>query len=251
MDPELGLKGSVSTVELGPLTVGERPLVCASVASPEPGEMVEKAADTGADIVELRVDTLDDPGDPELERLLAASEVEEPLLLTVRWESDGGEYRGDEEDRIERIEGLMEHVDAVDIELEAEEESRRRVRKKARELGTPLIVSFHDFSETSSREELTYVMEQALDVGDIAKVAVTPRSRRDVLTLLEATLDARETLGGPVSSLAMGEIGSNSRIVAPMYGSSLTYAATGEPVAPGQLSVEETKEGLRLLGLLS
>ncbi len=249
MDPELGMRGSASTVKLGKLAVGERPLVCASVAAAEPGDMMERAVDTGTDVVELRVDTLNDPGDPELERMLASSEIEEPLLLTVRLESEGGEFRGNEEERVELILRLMEHFDAVDIELEAEEENRRRVHQKARELGIPLVVSFHDFSETSSREELVYVVEQALDAGDIAKVAVTPRSRRDVLTLLEATLEARENLGGPVSALAMGEIGSHSRIVAPMYGSSLTYAALDEPVAPGQLSVEETKKGLRLLGL--
>lgn len=249
MDSKLGIGGSISTVKLGSVRVGEEPVVCASVAAADPDDMVERAAGCDADVAELRVDTLEEPGGPGLERLLASVDLDVPLLLTVRREAEGGEYRGGETSRIDLVTRLMEHVDAVDIELEASEESRRRVGKKARELNIPVIVSFHDHSETSSREELVYVMEQGLDIGDIAKVAVTPHSRRDVLALLEATLEARETLGGPVAALAMGEIGSHSRIVAPMYGSSITYAALDEPVASGQLSVEETMEGLRLLGL--
>lgn len=236
-------------MEIGDVEVGEVPIVCASVAEATPREMAAKATDTGADVVELRVDALDDPGAPEAEREMASLDVEEPAILTVRREGEGGDYRGSERSRAELIRGLMEHADAVDVELEAPERTRERVLDKASELNLPVVVSFHDFSESSSGEELLNAVERSLEMGDLAKAAVTPASLEDTLELLEVTLHAKDRFRAPISTLAMGEIGSHTRFVAPLYGSDLTYAAADEPVAPGQLSVEETMEGLRLLGL--
>ena len=66
-----------------------------------------------------------------------------------------------------------------------------------------------------------------------------------VLGLFEATLSAKR----PVCTIAMGEIGAHSRIIAPVYGSLLTYGYVRKPVAPGQMRVDQVLEGLRLLGL--
>jgi 3-dehydroquinate dehydratase-1 len=47
----------------------------------------------------------------------------------------------------------------------------------------------------------------------------------------------------------MGSIGQHSRLVAPVYGSLLTYGYVRRPVAPGQIRVDRLLEGLRILGL--
>jgi len=47
----------------------------------------------------------------------------------------------------------------------------------------------------------------------------------------------------------MGNIGKHSRIMAPIYGSLLTYGYVRNPVAPGQMRVDEIRKWLNLMGL--
>ena len=64
-----------------------------------------------------------------------------------------------------------------------------------------------------------------------------PNSLEDVLRLLEVTLRAK----GPVCTIAMGETGRHSRVIAPIYGSVMTYGYVENAIAPGQLRVDELK----------
>ncbi|CAG0981854.1 partial 3-dehydroquinate dehydratase, partial [Methanosarcinales archaeon] len=52
---------------------------------------------------------------------------------------------------------------------------------------------------------------------------------------------------GQVCAIAMGEIGKHSRVMAPLYGSVMTYGYVDIPVAPGQLRVDELKNMLKIL----
>ena len=93
------------------------------------------------------------------------------------------------------------------------------------------------------------IFEEAFLAGaDIAKLAVMPHSMRDVLDLLRASLDTRE-VGGAVCAIAMGRLGKHTRVIAPFYGSVLTYAAVEGSVsaAPGQFQVDEVKKTMELL----
>ena len=88
------------------------------------------------------------------------------------------------------------------------------------------------------------VIRESLDAGaDIAKLAVMPNSLQDVLRLLDVTLKAN----GPVCTIAMGEKGKHSRVIAPVYGSVMTYGYVDTPTAPGQLKVDELKYILKML----
>lgn len=72
-----------------------------------------------------------------------------------------------------------------------------------------------------------------------------PHSLNDVLRLYEVTIKAKR----PCCTIAMGMLGKHSRIMAPVYGSVLTYGYVKKPVAPGQMRVDKIIEGLHLLGL--
>ena len=72
----------------------------------------------------------------------------------------------------------------------------QRVRESTRAHGTRLILSYHNFGYTPGREFLVQRFLEAERLGaDVAKVAVMPRDRMDVLTLLAAT--ARGRCQGP------------------------------------------------------
>ncbi len=89
------------------------------------------------------------------------------------------------------------------------------------------------------------IIDRCLEKGAIAKLAVMPKDMTDVLRLLEVTLVSKR----PVCTISMGSLGMHSRIVAPVYGSLLTYGYVRRPVAPGQIRVDRLLEGLKILGL--
>ena len=49
----------------------------------------------------------------------------------------------------------------------------------------------------------------------------------------------------PLVSISLGRAGTVSRILAPLFGSCLTYAYVDSPVAPGQLNVSQLREELK------
>ena len=92
-------------------------------------------------------------------------------------------------------------------------------------------------------------LEEAFLAGaDIAKLAVMPHSMRDVLDLLESYTGCQGS-GRAVCTIAMGKLGKHTRVIAPFYGSVLTYASVESTVsaAPGQLPVDELKKIMELL----
>jgi len=195
----------------------------------------EPAAREHADCVEFRMDLAD--GDPLA--ALADYEGELPLLVTNRPEWEGGEAA--DAGRVAALESALEHeaVAAVDVELAtlAEGDGHDLVAAATRR-GVSVVVSTHDFEGTPPRAELDRLLTRAGEVGDVAKLAVTAEDRDDTLALLAATR-AHATDGTRVATMAMGEAGSHTRAVAPVYGSKIGYAPVDpeRATAPGQFDL--------------
>ncbi|MFU8767666.1 MAG: type I 3-dehydroquinate dehydratase, partial [Candidatus Methanoperedens sp.] len=128
------------------------------------------------------------------------------------------------------------------IELCAKD--RDMVVKEAKKSGKTLIISTHDFRKTPETGVMKGVLDESFAAGaDIAKLAVMPGSFDDALRLLDVTLHAKSA----VCTIAMGDIGKHSRVVAPIYGSVMTYGSVGTATAPGQLRVDELKKIFKLI----
>lgn len=245
-------------IHIGQLDLEKKAAVVAVILE-KPLETSRKAAKMGADLLEIRLDLL---GIRDLETAVETirkvkSKTGLPVILTNRSIKEGGKWEGREDDRIELLTNLLstnliflkDGPDAVDIELSAGREARDQVIKAAKTCGKTVIVSSHDFSKTPAFQEMKTILEEAFLAGaDIAKLAVMPQSRRDVLDLLRVALDTREA-GNAVCTIAMGKLGKHTRVIAPFYGSVLTYAAVDSEVsaAPGQFQVDEIKKTLELL----
>lgn len=194
----------------------------------------EPAAREHADAVEFRMDLATDP----LAALLDY-DGELPLIATNRVEWEGGEAdEGDE--RLEDLQVAAEHpsVGAIDVELATiagGDDAPLRTIAHAREHGASVIVSVHDFEETPAREEMARRLDQALEFGDVGKLAVTAEGLDDALRLLAVTR-GKENAGDRVATMAMGDAGRHTRAVAPIYGSRIGYAPVDpdRAVAPGQ-----------------
>lgn len=198
-----------------------------------------KAKQLGADIMELRIDLL---GADARKILAKLKKLGLPVIITNRMKQEGGAWEVSEDGRIQKLLSLLPLADAVDIELCAEK--RDVVVKKAKGTGKTVIISTHDFQRTPEIDIMLGVILESFEAGaDIAKLAVTPHSLEDVLRLLEVTLRSK----GAVCTIAMGDMGRHSRVVAPIYGSVMTYGYVDTPTAPGQLRVDELKYMLKIL----
>ena len=79
--------------------------------------------------------------------------------------------------------------------------------------------------------------------ADILKIAVMPKNRQDVLTLLAATEEMeRKDAKSPLVTMSMGGLGVISRCAGESFGSSITFGAAEKASAPGQLEVSELKK---------
>lgn len=240
-------------IHIGQLDLEKKTAVVAVILE-KPLETSRKAAKMGADLLEIRLDLL---GIKDLETAAETirkvkSETGLPVILTNRSTTEGGKWEGKEADRIELLTNLVslkDGPDSVDIELSAGREARDQVVKAAKSCEKTVIVSSHDFLKTPAFHEMKIILQEAFLAGaDIAKLAVMPHSKREVLDLLRVALDTREA-GNAVCAIAMDKLGKHTRVIAPFYGSVLTYAAVDSTVsaAPGQFKVDELKKILELL----
>ncbi|MFB6103734.1 MAG: type I 3-dehydroquinate dehydratase [Halobacteriaceae archaeon] len=201
---------------------------------------VEPRAREHADILEYRLDLATDP----LARLQDYSGVL-PILATNRVTAEGGEAPpGDA--RLDRLEAAidLEPVVAVDIEANTLHTSRgTALARHARETGVTVIASTHDFETTPDRATLQDRLTRVAHTGDIGKVAVTATDLEDALTLLSVT-HAATSAGDNVATIAMGDPGRHTRVVAPVYGSRIAYAPvdSDRATAPGQYDLATLAE---------
>jgi 3-dehydroquinate dehydratase-1 len=199
----------------------------------------KKAKKLGADILEIRIDLLDVDARTALSK---TKKLDLPVIITNRMKQEGGTWDGSEDERIRLLLSLLPLADAVDIELCAQK--RDAVVKKIKTEGKTVIISTHDFQNTPEPDAMAGIIKESFEAGaDIAKLAVMPQTLLDVLHLLEVTLRSN----GKVCTIAMGNIGRHSRVVAPIYGSVMTYGYVDKPTAPGQLRVDELKAILKIL----
>ncbi|MGB9902488.1 type I 3-dehydroquinate dehydratase [Methanothrix sp.] len=220
------------TLDLGSLRI-RTPAIVASLGA-DAERAARSAESEGADIIEVRLDLLDDPG---VIRDIRAS-VSLPLMATNRISSEGGSFRGSEERRIGVLMDASRFSDIIDIELMAP--GRDQLLEN---ISCPALISYHDFSGIP--EDVQAIIEDARSAGaDVVKLAVTPSSMREALDLLRLLLDESH----PMCVIGMGAVGRHLRVVAPLYGSVLTYGYVTEPTAPGQMSVRELDTALRCLG---
>ncbi|MFV2040781.1 MAG: type I 3-dehydroquinate dehydratase [Candidatus Hydrothermarchaeales archaeon] len=224
------------------------PTICASIMEESAQEFLKAASGVETDLIEVRADGLSEPTAENVHSLMSDLKkgVKAQIILTVRSKSEAGRFEGSEEERKTVILGSLHLADIIDIELNSV--IRDEIVSKARANRVEVIVSYHDFEKTPRTEEITGIFESEKAAGaDYCKAAFKANRHGDVLRLLDACLQMKGR--ARVIAISMGELGRISRIVAPVFGSAITYASLGVKTAPGQLTVEETKTAFKMLGV--
>lgn len=227
-----------------------KPKVIVPIVGVTKEEIIQEAAsfdEIPMDVVEWRVDWFE--GSDDLEKvkdvLKDLREVlnDTPILMTFRTKKEGGEKPISDEDYIAlNVEAAKTGlVDLVDVQIFSGDETVRQIIDGAHEAGVKVVASNHDFDKTPSKSDIVYRLRKMQDMGaDIPKIAVMPRSRKDVLTLLEATEEmASDFADRPIITMSMGPLGVISRLCGEVFGSSMTFGAAKKASAPGQMGVCE------------
>ena len=247
-------------VLLGDTELGRgQPAVCIPVMGKCLDELAQGAAAAkaaGADVIELRADSMSAmPSAGEamaMCRAVRGGAPGVPLLFTLRTERDGGAACADTAAYEALIAGMAEmgaaFADAVDVELSVGEAAFLRIAHAAHTAGVAVVGSSHDFSGTPAEDEICKRLERMESLGaDICKIAVMPRSRLDVLTLMRAAVRCDEALRAPVIAIAMGRLGALTRLGAEAFGSCLTFGTAGQASAPGQLDAKTLRSALQII----
>lgn len=241
------------------LTLGDGiPKICIPVTAHNPEELREQTKQLLAgpcDLVEWRADFFD--GVQEEGALESALDVlrgqlgEKPLLFTFRTKEEGGEQAIALDDyvRLNERAAVSGKVDLIDIELNRGRETAQRLIRSVQESGVRAVCSFHDFAQTPPSDELLRILCSMQALGaDVTKVAVMPRSRSDVMRLLEVSVSMREQYADrPFITMSMSALGSISRVAGAFDGSAVTFATAGHASAPGQLEADALDKILQAL----
>lgn len=188
------------------------------------------------DICELRLDLLT----PEEQKKASTfpAMVDLPVILTCRRVQDGGRCSMTERNRrglliSTLMDGAFSYVDIED------DVKKNDVETAAREKGVRIIRSYHDF-EKVPEDIFSHIMALSRR-GDIAKIAVTPHSTADVMTLFRINDELRDI---EKIVIGMGDWGVCTRILYRKMGSMLTFGSSvsKEGIAPGMISVRDLKE---------
>ncbi|MBQ2652347.1 MAG: type I 3-dehydroquinate dehydratase [Methanobrevibacter sp.] len=198
-------------------------------------EVARDCIDKGADVLEFRIDALKNPDIGEIRTTI--KEIDFPIIATNRINTEGGSFKGTEDERIDILYECSDLVDYVDIELQCDDEYINKIH----DTGVKTIVSYHDFEKTPNLNEILYIVEKEHELGDIAKVAFMPQDLEDTLTILAVLSHCRDTI-----AISMGDLGSYTRVMASKFDSPITFAAGRDATAPGQIDIETMKALLNM-----
>ena len=214
--------------------------ICIPIAETTMREAIKavKEANRFADLVELRMDYLREPG---LDILLKGRQ--KPFIVTNRRKGEGGRYWVHERKRVRILEEAIGlGAEFVDIEIGTERSLLQNLI--ANKKGTQVILSFHNFENTPSQRELERLYERMVRwKPDLVKIVTFAKSWEDNLRIL-SLISFATTNRKKIVACCMGEKGRMSRVFSPVIGSEWTYASLkkNRASAPGQLTVYEMKD---------
>lgn len=209
----------------------------------EAEERSRRSWEAGADAVELRIDTFEDP--PVALNAFLKAYRDRTWIVTCRSREEGGHFRGDTMDRVSSLIAAARDSGAlVDFEFADFARSSNIAQKVRLAVGGSdgqtgrLILSAHDFHGVPSQgvEQTAAKIETVPGVAAV-KVAYLANTIHDTF----AALDAMHSMGERVCAIAMGEAGVWTRILAKKLGAFAGYAALDVEgaTAPGQLTVDK------------
>lgn len=199
---------------------------------------IQKAKLNGADLVEIRLDSLKTFNPSQDLNTFMQQHHSLPFLFTYRPKWEGGMYEGDENQRLDALRLAMElEADYIDVELKVAHQFYDSIRGKTYNK-TKVIVSSHNYQQTPSVDDLGNLVARIQATGaDIVKIATTAVEITDVARMFQIMVHSQV----PFIGLVMGDRGLISRILCAKFGGYLTFGTleSGVVSAPGQPTLKD------------
>jgi 3-dehydroquinate dehydratase/shikimate dehydrogenase len=232
--PETDILGSQQSLFSPPVEEAffmSKPRLVIVASAPTTAELRRRrdaASQAGADLVELRLDSVADP-----DVAAALADRRSPVIVTCRPEWEGGAFKDSEAERRRILEcALQQGAEYVDVEARA----GFAAELIAATAGKRIVLSTHDFDGVPV-DLIDRVRAMRAAGAEIVKVAVMARSLSDNLHLLQLKRAPNTVLIG------MGPAGTATRLLAAHFHSLWSYA--GEGYAPGQISASRMLDEFR------
>lgn len=234
------------------------PKICVPITGTNKEEIFEQAAKITAlkpDCMEWRIDWFKDFSN-EKEVAFVLKELRKIigdiiLIFTFRTLKEGGQaqlpYQAYE--RINVNVAKTGLADLIDVEAFSYGEISENLIDRIHLCGTKVIGSSHDFNRTPPLNEMLNRLCKLQHMNaDIPKLAVMPKSTKDVLELLAATNTmAAEFADRPIITMSMTGLGCISRMTGELFGSAITFASVGQASAPGQPDIDSLRTALSFI----
>ena len=233
-----------------------RPKICALIIGETEGEIFDlagKSNEVSCDMVEFRADFYEGVLDMDKLRTLLGklrSIVKKPMIFTFRRFEEGGKikttvsyYR-----EILKMVAINSYAEIVDVERSVVEDDASLI-PMLKEMGVHIILSLHDFNSTPVQSEILKTFLTMEKMGaDIIKVAYMPNSKKDVLSLINATEEMTSNYSScPVVAISMGHLGMITRILGEFIDSAISFASITRASAPGQVNIENLEIVLNVI----
>ena len=213
-------------------------------------QVIANTAD--ADLAEFRIDLLSFASDTkqvialgqELKKILG----NKPMIATIRTKNEGGQLEISDADYGKTYQAYLKNpfMDWLDVEMFRDQKVVSEIVQKAHQKKLLVVMSNHDFQKTPSQDEIEKRLLKQDQMGaDVLKIAVMPKSKQDVFTLMNATLKVSQQTTKPLLTMSMGQLGTISRVATANMGGSLSFGMIGEASAPGQIDVTQLKQLLK------
>ncbi|MFW1922519.1 type I 3-dehydroquinate dehydratase [Acinetobacter geminorum] len=213
-------------------------------------QVIANTAD--ADLAEFRIDLLSFASDTkqvialghELKKVLG----NKPLIATIRTKNEGGQLEISDVDYGKTYQAYLKNpfMDWLDVEMFRDQKVVSEIVQKAHQKKVLVVMSNHDFQKTPSQDEIEKRLLKQDQMGaDVLKIAVMPKSKQDVFTLMNATLKVSQQTTKPLLTMSMGQLGTISRVATANMGGSYSFGMIGEASAPGQIDVTKLKQILK------
>ncbi|MGB9037222.1 MAG: type I 3-dehydroquinate dehydratase [Acinetobacter calcoaceticus] len=213
-------------------------------------QVIANTAD--ADLAEFRIDLLSFASDTkqvialghELKKILG----NKPMIATIRTKNEGGQLEISDVDYGKTYQAYLKNpfMDWLDVEMFRDQKVVSEIVQKAHQKKVLVVMSNHDFQKTPSQDEIEKRLLKQDQMGaDVLKIAVMPKSKQDVFTLMNATLKVSQQTTKPLLTMSMGQLGTISRVATANMGGSYSFGMIGEASAPGQIDVTKLKQILK------
>lgn len=213
-------------------------------------QVIANTAD--ADLAEFRIDLLSFASDTkqvialghELKKVLG----NKPMIVTIRTKNEGGQLEISDADYGKTYQAYLKNpfMDWLDVEMFRDQKVVSEIVQKAHQKKVLVVMSNHDFQKTPSQDEIEKRLLKQDQMGaDVLKIAVMPKSKQDVFTLMNATLKVSQQTTKPLLTMSMGQLGTISRVATANMGGSYSFGMIGEASAPGQIDVTKLKQILK------